>query len=53
MKYKLLLALFSVLFLSIFSMNGQTMCGQLFTDEQGPNANYANNSDYNLPHQSG
>lgn len=48
MKYKLLLILFSVLFLSIFSMNGQTMCGQLFTDEQGPNANYANNSDYTI-----
>lgn len=48
MKHKLLLTLFSVLFLSVFSMNGQNMCGSIFTDAEGPNANYANNSDYTI-----
>lgn len=49
MKKKLLLAVFAVLFVSIFSAQGQaTGCGQLFTDPEGPNANYSNNADYTV-----
>ncbi len=49
MKKKLLLAVFAVMFLSVFSVKGQAIgCGQLFTDPEGPNANYSNNADYTV-----
>jgi len=47
MKSKLLLSLWAVLFLSIFSSFSQTIsCGDVFTDPAGASANYDNNSDY-------
>ena len=50
MKKKLLFAIFASLVMSVFSVKGQstTGCGQIFTDPEGPNANYANNSDYTV-----
>ncbi|MEC4049149.1 choice-of-anchor L domain-containing protein [Flavobacterium sp. SUN046] len=44
MKKLLLLAVFTVFFTSIFSGSAQTLsCGDLFTDPQGPNLDYAIN----------
>lgn len=49
MKKKLLFAIFALLFVSIYNVDAQnTGCGQLFTDPEGPNANYSNNADYTV-----
>lgn len=49
MKRKLLSTLVFLLFASLYSLNAQTtLCGQMFTDPQGPNANYINNEDYTV-----
>lgn len=49
MKKKLLSTLVLLLFASLYSLNAQTtLCGQMFTDPQGPNANYINNEDYTV-----
>ncbi|HLP65316.1 DUF7619 domain-containing protein [Flavobacterium sp.] len=49
MKRKLLSTSVILLFASLYSLNAQTtLCGQLFTDSQGPNANYINNEDYTV-----
>ena len=49
MKKKLLFAIFALLVVSIYSVNAQnSFCGQLFTDPEGPNANYSNNADYTV-----
>lgn len=47
MTKKLLLKLLALSILFVFSGHSQTVnCGGIFTDPAGPNANYANNSDY-------
>lgn len=47
MKTKLLFTLWATLLVSIFSANAQApTCGGTFTDPEGPNANYALNTDY-------
>lgn len=48
MKRKLLSTLVILLLTTVYSLNAQTLCGQLFTDPQGPNANYINNEDYTV-----
>jgi hypothetical protein len=49
MKKKLLFAIFAVFFVALHSVNAQnTGCGQLFTDPEGPNANYSNNADHTV-----
>lgn len=42
--------IFTLLFICIFNSNAQTtpICGGTFTDPEGPNANYASNSDYTV-----
>ena len=49
MKTKLHFSLLAVLFLSIYSSFGQNItCGSIFTDPAGPNANYADGTDYTV-----
>ncbi len=49
MKKLLLSILFALLFSTLFTANAQTpACGGTFTDPAGPNANYANSSDYTV-----
>ena len=49
MKTKLLFSIIAVFFLSIYSSFSQNIiCGDTFTDPAGPNANYANSSDYTV-----
>ena len=48
MKQKLLFSILSLLFMSLFSGHAQSDCGTVFTDPAGPNANYANSSDYTV-----
>ncbi len=47
MKTKLFFSIWALLFISVFSTYAQApACGGTFTDPAGPNANYANSSDY-------
>ena len=49
MRTKLLFSLLAVLFLGILNTYAQDpVCGGTFTDPAGPNANYANSSDYTV-----
>ncbi|WP_284652770.1 DUF7619 domain-containing protein [Flavobacterium terrisoli] len=49
MNKKLLFTFWSILLVSIFSASGQEpVCGGTFTDPAGPNANYADSSDYTV-----
>ncbi|MBN8643091.1 MAG: T9SS type A sorting domain-containing protein [Flavobacteriales bacterium] len=49
MTRKLLFTILGVFFVSLFSGYSQTVnCGDTFTDPAGPNANYADNTDYTV-----
>lgn len=48
MNKQLLLVFFALVFAPISILAQNPTCGGLFTDPQGPNANYANNLDYTV-----